>query len=153
MFNDPNAKYNKPPYSIKIESKKQLEDIIYRESNFEEYVHKSSGYICRILRPYTDSHLCGYVAVRKGHPMFGKNYDDIPVRVHWGLTYSSHMNEDDKNTWWLGFDCAHAGDLYPPNVIRYNQIYRGEDCELYRTKEFVRKECNSLARQLKRLDK
>ena len=50
----------------------------------------------------------GYVAVPKGHPWFGKSYDDLMhLDVHGGITYSETESED-----WhvVGFDTCHYGD-------------------------------------------
>jgi len=58
----------------------------------------------------------GYVCIPNGHPMYGVPYDDIPVDVHGGLTFSNYSNEIDwpevpKGDFWVvGFDCAHLGD-------------------------------------------
>jgi hypothetical protein len=69
-------------------------------------------------------HRCGYVAVQKGHKLFGAHYDAVEVDVHGGLTFSELNNDNypvasDEN-WWFGFDCAHGCDgeitpsLYTP---------------------------------------
>lgn len=66
----------------------------------------------------------GYVAVPKDHPFYGKHYDDIPVSVHGGLTFSSLVSSkwlemaepiegnlaDVENMWVLGFDTCHCMD-------------------------------------------
>lgn len=48
------------------------------------------------------------------------------------------------NVWWFGFDCAHAGDYAPglPSTFSLQQY------EEYRTLDYVRGECRSLAEQL-----
>src|SRR6266850_2791634 len=61
---------------------------------------------------------CGYVGVSRKHPAFGTHYDGIDVQVHGGLTYAAkcghHLcHEKPAARWWLGFDCAHAGDYMP----------------------------------------
>ncbi len=89
------------------------------EPHRDEFEH--AGLKCLILRHYELGHLCGYVAVPKGHPCYGKDYDHIPyddlfpIRVHGGLTFSREGNGDTwpKGYWWLGFDCAHAWDIVP----------------------------------------
>lgn len=59
-------------------------------------------------------HRCGYVAVPKGHPLFGEGYDDVSADVHGGLTYASEGTETypipSADYWWFGFDCAHCDD-------------------------------------------
>ncbi len=50
----------------------------------------------------------GYVKLPPDHPWHGKDYDDIRVSIHGGLTYAH--SKGDK--WWIGFDTAHAGDYW-----------------------------------------
>ena len=59
----------------------------------------------------------GYVILPKGHKYHGVHYDEIPVDVHGGLTYSqdiSTFSKDDEEAksgaWVVGFDTAHYGD-------------------------------------------
>lgn len=70
----------------------------------------------------------GYVAVPRGHPFFGKNYDDVPVQVHGGLTFGysgedimvidspetevleGSLSDLDENWWVFGFDTCHCSD-------------------------------------------
>ena len=105
--------------------------------------------------------LCGYVAVAKGHPAYGQNYDDVNVDVHGGLTYADacsgtvcHVPEpgEPDNVWWLGFDCCHAGDWHPPSYsgLRDTFPYTGER---YRDIAYVTEEVESLAKQLAILPK
>lgn len=47
----------------------------------------------------------GYVKIPEDHPWHGKDYDDIDVEVHGGLTFASYG--------WIGFDCLHCGDYWP----------------------------------------
>lgn len=135
--------------------KGRLREIIYNEGNFEEWRDENTGYLCRIIRPYNDGHLCGYVSVPETHPYFGKDYvwseskNHYNVKVHGGLTYSSDMGV--KGRWWLGFDCVHLYDLNPRDVIVYGRSPWG-DKDVYRTKDYVKKECESLAKQLKELE-
>ena len=49
---------------------------------------------------------CGYVALPKGHPMHGQDYDNLSVDCHGGLTYSNLEGND----WVIGFDCNHTYD-------------------------------------------
>jgi len=62
----------------------------------------------------------GYVVIPNGHPMYGKHYDEVPVDVHGGLTFSESVNsvignfteltEEMKDGWVFGFDTAHYND-------------------------------------------
>lgn len=63
---------------------------------------------------------CGYVRIPAGHPWHGRDYDDVDASVHGGLTYAEHDADcgkgGDDADWWLGFDCAHAGDAADPSL-------------------------------------
>ena len=50
----------------------------------------------------------GYVCLPKWHPYFKVHYDNIPVNVHGGLTFSHY--DEHENMWVIGFDTSHAGD-------------------------------------------
>ena len=128
------------------------------EPDREEWVHELTGYKCTVRRHQTLGSLNGYVAVPKGHRVWGKGYDDVDVEVHGGLTYA----DEDKETgeWVFGFDCSHAGDI-SPKLLATLMKYVDTDAEtmdwrmrteVYRTFEWVKKEVCVLARQLKMLD-
>jgi len=91
-------------------------------------------------------HLCGYIAVPPAHPWFGKDYDDLDVDVHGGLTYAKDGKETDyphalgTEAWWHGFDCAHSGDISPG----IGHIYPGD---VYRDRDYVFAEIERLAQQ------
>jgi hypothetical protein len=107
---------------------------------------------------------CGYVRLPQGHPWHGKDYDDEAlwgVRVHGGLTFAApdtHCGKGGEDGgYWLGFDCAHAGDA-PDGSLR-GQDSR-EVADLYgmfdgsfsrfgtvKTTEYVAAECRRLAEQ------
>lgn len=58
----------------------------------------------------------GYVNLPKTHKWYGKQYDNIPVDIHGGLTYSGQ----DGESWRIGFDTVHLAD----NIKRwpYNKV-------------------------------
>lgn len=66
---------------------------------------------------------------------------DVLIDVHGSLTFAGKWGKG--ATWWLGFDCAHAGDLSP--------AYGGEfDVDaVYRDGAYVEAECAKLARQIR----
>ena len=73
------------------------------EREFEE-----SGLQC-CTRTNDMGHRCGYVALPKGHPLFGKGwdacYDVAPeLYVDGGITFASGTDD----MWILGWDAAHA---------------------------------------------
>lgn len=60
------------------------------------------------------SHPCCYVLLPRGDKYHGKFYDDIPIEVHGGLTYSEPTlfrdNIIENGEWVIGWDFAHYGD-------------------------------------------
>lgn len=152
-----------------------------------QWKDEATGLPCLAKRHPRHGHWCGYVGVSEGHPAFEKGYDDVHdlfgpydsdayLSVHGGLTYADACEEGDEaasichvpepgepdHVWWLGFDCAHSGDVSPAMEARDRQKYEetGDPFWLpikypwsdsYRTLDYVRAECASLARQLTEL--
>ena len=97
--------------------------------------------VCLIVR---GTHRCGYVQVSNDSPLFGMNYDQVPVECHGGLTYSDVANDGSdypvkSDGWWFGFDCWHADD----GLIGGGTPERPE-----RSLDYVVKQCESVAKQL-----
>lgn len=110
-------------------------------------------------------HLCGYVGVPPSHPFHGKRYNEVPVEVHGGLTYAEKSGRsfccEKGDAWWLGFDCAHLGDLVPgiwemrqPGGILHEIHSRYEHCKIpedaYRTIAYVKNEIRNMVKQLEK---
>lgn len=137
------------------------------------------GVPCLIVRSPHAGTLCGYVAVRRGHPLYLRHYDHCRLDCHGGLTFSGRLDlPPPVNTrplqglleralrpsgeWWLGFDCAHAGDYMPAIAARTAVYYetfpelaerlfgrpRGE---IYRDIEFVTADVEAMARAVARM--
>lgn len=123
-----------------------------------QWQDEKTGLPCLIVRHRNSGHFCGYVGVTKEHTYYGWDYDALcELKVHGGLTFSGecmqeekeepkvcHVTEagEDDNVWWLGFDCAHCGDLSPAHDIANNYG------EAYMTVADVSREVTCLARQL-----
>lgn len=141
------------------------------EPDRKHWIDKQSGLDCLIVRGPAKS-LCGYVGIPEGHPWHGLKYDDIDASVHGGLTYSNacggkicHGLEHsdtiaNEHVWWIGFDCAHAGDFSPALHEAMSGIEFPEQMmdafdllEVYRTIEYVESQCKKLAKQVKRAAK
>ncbi len=120
------------------------------EPDKDEFEH--DGLKGLIVRNPKLGHLCGYVAVPKGHPCYGKNYSHIPyddlfpVEVHGGLTFSQAGDGATwpEGYWWLGFDCAHAWDLIPYMPFELKGTYRNF--------QYVKQEIKALANQVVTLE-
>ena len=80
----------------------ELIEKIDRETKIIAQWETDAGLPGKVMKHYL-GHYCGYVQVE-----FVTNYMELMddgVRVHGGLTYGV----DDAG--WVGFDCAHAGDV------------------------------------------
>ena len=79
------------------------------------------------------THPCCYVFLPKGHKFYGKNYDEIDIVCHWGVTFSEAdlgFNPIVLNdTWIIGWDYAHCEDY----TGYYDDIY--EHLKKWTTKE------------------
>lgn len=102
---------------------------------------ESHGLKCEIRRVEKFGHLCEYVSVPAGHPLYGKHYNNVEIAVHGGLTYSDNGKND---AWVFGFDCGHVGDLIP--ALDY--IFRKMGNGTYKNIAYVRAECEKLAEAL-----
>jgi hypothetical protein len=106
------------------------------------------GLLCIIQRHSSLKHLCGYVRVpNKNHPWANATYDDIGAEVHGGLTFGGPLTHlrGIPSEYWVGFDCAHAGDL-SPGMFDILPNYRPDGC--YRDIDYVKAQCEHLAQQL-----
>lgn len=110
-----------------------------------QWTDEATGLVCLAHRSRMGA-WCGYVGLPPSHPLYEREYGDIyknvaNLDVHGGLTYSAacqpnhdpvtgrgicHVPEpgEPDNLWWLGFDCAHAGDL-SPDMVKHQEIIRG----------------------------
>lgn len=130
------------------------------EPDVVEWRH--AGLPCLIVRNRMGA-LCGYAGVPPGHPLHGKSDDEVytlapGVGAHGGLTFSSectghicHVAQpgEPEHVWWLGFDCAHCGDMVPGlNRFRSEHSAISGSHEDYRDLTYVRGEVEDLAEQL-----
>lgn len=88
------------------------------------------------------THPTAYVELPEWHPFFGNHYDDIPVEVHGGLTYSSHhlptIADDEEGRFFIGWDYSHYGDFtgfyLEPIFQNHKDMFGGKT---YTTNEMV----------------
>ncbi len=86
--------------------------------------------------------LCGYIVLPSDHPYFEKSLYDLydgALEVYGGVTFADYL---DKDTYAIGFDCAHVDD-YVPTVGAWSLPQTWKD------ETFVRGEIEHLAEQLK----
>ena len=106
-----------------------------KELTFEELSKLESGTILvddyengvRYLIMRGPCSLCAYVGVPSDHPLAGKDYDDVPLDCHYGLTFSGEGGDEDfrpAGWYWYGWDYGHSGDKAFYDVDR--DIFRGD---------------------------
>ena len=100
--------------------------------------------------------------------MFGRDYNKCieDIDCHGGLTYSGFRDDNSKEYWYFGFDCAHANDgvdieslkKYGFDISPFLSMFLPivELCEpnessQFKTKEFCEEQCNSIAEQIKQI--
>lgn len=127
--------------------KEEYKEILEKEGN--ERLLEIDDYDCKILRVGLEysGHLCGYVRIPEIHPFYNLEYYEIDVDVHGGLTYSS----EEKNGYWIGFDCAHYNDITPCYVGSFFTTHLFTDEGTYKDMDYVEKELIRLVRQIKAL--
>lgn len=148
------------------------------ENNFAKWL-SPTGLYCAIVRHSHLGHLCGYVRApysltkrlmaygRAGmiHPFkphrrikrYMSDYYGISgLECHGGVTGVFHglPHYRASEGVWIGFDCAHAGDLVPGMKETYDRMKAlypilDGDYETYKDFAFVRQECEELAKQVK----
>lgn len=118
--------------------------------------HPHSGHLCGYVRLPRTSQLykvankkkLGYKygkAISKKKTTVRRGYDarDIEgLRVHGDITFAGTKPHKFARGYWIGFDCAHAGDLCPAPS-------RSDEFSVFRTPEFVRQQLALLAAQVR----
>jgi hypothetical protein len=128
-----------------------------------QWTDKTTGLPCMIVRGPLGG-LCGYVGVNPDHQYHGKDYGDVDVDVHGGLTFANKCHEggtichtpkegEEKNVWWFGFDCGHSDDKIPGFVKLSETVgirsFAGFNGETYKNLAYVKRQVERLASQLK----
>jgi hypothetical protein len=148
------------------------------EPDKRQWIDEATGLDCLLVRNHWSGHLCGYVGVPEGHPLFGLDYDTAndhaepdedgyrAFLVHGGLTFAGPCQEGGEESGichipapgrpdrihWFGFDAIHAWDLGPATealLLTELRHHRRSDPEtVYRTAEYMQDQCAQLAAQI-----
>lgn len=130
----------------------KIEAIFTKEQKFQLFRYNDLWCVVQMINIF--GQINGYVAVSKASHLYGKNYDDLNVSVHGGLTYSKEsLNVIDQDCldqlWWFGFDTAHSGDLKPFQTdIDRKYLFEGDE---YRDFNYVKEQTIRLAEQISKL--
>ena len=127
---------------MKLEELKVLvPNVEYKQMEYQEnrkieilFTGEYMGYRFYILNLGT--HPTAYIEIPEGHDLFGKHYDDINIDVHGGLTYAEdHLRGVKENSWFIGWDYAHAGDYGGYDVKWIGTKLYGEEDKKWTTEE------------------
>lgn len=139
----------------------------------EVWLH--AGVVCAIAWGFAGYN--GYVQLPPRHPWRMRDYDEIPVEVHGGLTFGHHRSIENREFGlrregrtaadtggWVGFDTMHAWDHWPDDelpmpaqrinreTVMYRQLMRemhtGDRFTVTWTLERLRAEVEHLAEQI-----
>ena len=119
-------------------TKDQLKLLIKEEGDYHEWVNNIN---CFIQRNNLGS-WCGYIIIPNSFSIDVNN--DIYLNCHGGVTYQSTKDNGDIV---IGFDCGHNGDLIPYMFLDRYEIF-GDGYSVYRNKEYVISEVNSMVEQI-----
>lgn len=120
------------------------------------YANIKDGYHIAVVSYGT--HPCAYVSVPKGHPYYGKAWDEIPIECHGGVTFSEpncsfiKWNDDcaKEDIWWIGWDYAHFGDFSGIYMLPGHEPFT--DTSVWETR-LIKDECLDVVKQLKKAAK
>ena len=87
------------------------------------------GILC-VITFHNLGYRCGYVRVPKENKYYRRKALCEMIDCHGGITYQgSHLPlRDDKNAWWIGFDCSHSCDGY--DVEKAREIYKESEKDM-----------------------
>lgn len=127
----------KPWYQFKLENPDGFYAKEYSDHTFIVYQHPMSG------------HLNGYVLLNEDDHI----EDMMNIECHGGITFEGNLAEiiPVRAGNWIGFDCAHYGDLAP--FYKERLLSAGFDFghnyeEIWRTPEFIEENCEQIIDQL-----
>lgn len=128
-----------------------MKEMIYSNKNKRELLYEGTYLAFKYYILNLGTHPTAYVEIPKQHKYFCKDYNDIDIDVHGGLTYSGDwlmVSEDKKieNSWFLGWDYAHCDDYC--GFYLFDTDFLNEHTKKWTTEEII-KDCKSVIEQLK----
>lgn len=86
------------------------------------------------------SHPCCYIRINEDEKCYGKDYNDIMIDCHGGLTFSDSIEKEHPfftKGYWVGWDFAHLGDAF-------STLFNGKHWTTYELIEELREAVDSL---------
>lgn len=141
ILNDPNGSNElKLCFIGHAAQEAEIKPMIYKNEHEIEQLHRAIYKGFEFMVMSYGYHPCAYVKIPVGHQLYGKDYNDIDIDCHGGLTFASSLLPDmdsDKSNYWIGWDYAHCYDYAgcmetmgeTPNVKRWTTEEIIEECE------------------------
>ncbi len=147
VFYDERIKIIESPKSIKKEfSYKEYREIkLLTSGRYNNYNY----YILNL-----GTHPTAYVEIPFYHKYYKKDYKEIDIEVHGGLTYSRDYlyiskNQKIEKSWFIGWDYAHCDDFVGYSLRFPKELQNGKKW----TVEEIEKEVYNVCKQLKKIEK
>ena len=121
----------------------EMKEMVYQSNRKTEVLYSGTykDYEFYILNLGT--HPTAYINVKNNMLLNKKNYDDININVHGGLTYSKdYLNINDVEEikgWFIGWDYAHFGDFSGYDFM-FSTIHHDFISSLNQNKKWTTKE-------------
>lgn len=89
-----------------------MKEMIYGFNRKEEILEQGNymGYNYKIISYGT--HPCAYIEIPKANKLYKKDYNDIDVTCHGGLTFGDFRDFGDGEKYYIGWDYAHCDDCF-----------------------------------------
>ena len=127
------------------------------------WLDAATGFPCLALRDPQFGHWCGYTALTRDHPMYGKEWRVLALKVYGPVTFASSCSPEGPRAqqvsqltpdgsspvWWVGFHCSGVLDMYP-GLMGWRPGYPDWETT-YRTLAYVKERCAKLALQLSQM--
>ena len=90
-----------------------MKEMVYQSTRKKEILYEGTYKNYYFVIVSYGTHPCAYVEIPKNHAYYKKDYNELDIDCHCGLTYSddlSHVIPNKDDSWFIGWDYAHAGD-------------------------------------------
>lgn len=129
---------------LEMEYQKEKTCIILDKGNYEKFNYVIVSY---------GTHPCCYISIPQKHKFFEKNYDDIDIDCHGGLTFSDYRDFGCGLKYYIGWDYAHFNDYigyYELDCLR-DSPFNHDDDKRWTTEELL-EDVKKVIEQLKEIN-
>ena len=109
-----------------------MKEMIYKKDREREILEQGTykGYNYKIIS--YGWHPCAYIEIPNTDKLYNKNYYDVDIECHCGLTYGDFRDFGDGIKFYYGWDYAHCFDYSGINNVELNAT-----CKKWTTQEIL----------------